>query len=264
MLERVRRALKPATSQVVDLVIALLLFFPESQVLLEKLDDALSIAEVVLLELVNLVESLLESVVGKFACLGVVLQHFVVENGEVEGQAKFDGVAGGQIDAVSLFVGLLSLALDLLKFGVLRVLGNVAVVVADHLDEEGFRFVRAGAGEDAGVDHVDDLLAVSHELSFNLALVLEKRGIELGVLGVLFDGGDCAASGAFARDEVLESDGKQVALIGVDGATLGLKDFVEEVDHVLKALGLLGNSGEENLFFNVVGHCVGGGETSGI
>lgn len=95
MLGRVRRALKPATSQVVDLVIALLLFFPESQVLLEKLDDALSIAEVVLLELINLVESLLESVVGKFACLGVILEHFVVEYGEVEGQAKFDGVAGG-------------------------------------------------------------------------------------------------------------------------------------------------------------------------
>ena len=56
-LERVRLALKPATSQVVDLVIALFLFFPESQVLLEKLDNALSITEVVLLELVDLVES---------------------------------------------------------------------------------------------------------------------------------------------------------------------------------------------------------------
>ena len=82
-LERVRHALKPATSQVVDLVIALLLFFPESQVLLEKLDNALSITEVVLLELVNLVEGLLQSIVRELAGLGVVLQHLVVENGEV-------------------------------------------------------------------------------------------------------------------------------------------------------------------------------------
>ena len=90
--ERVRHALKPATSQVVDLVIALLLFFPESQVLLEKLDDALSIAEVILLELVNLVEGRLEGIVGKLTGFGVVLQHLIVEDREVEGQTKPDGV----------------------------------------------------------------------------------------------------------------------------------------------------------------------------
>ena len=255
MLERVRRALKPATSQVVDLVIAFLFFLPESQVLLEKLDDALSIAEVVLFELINLVEGLLESVVGKFASLGMVLEHLVVEDGEVEGQAEFDGVACRQIDSISLFVGSLCLALDLLELGVLGVLGNVAVVVAHHLDEESLGFIGAFTVEDAGLDHVDNFLAVIHELVLDLALVLEECAVELGVLGVLFDGRDCAASGAFARDEVLESDGQKVALVGVDGATLGSKDFVKEVDHVLEALGLLGNSGEENLFFNIISHC---------
>ena len=141
--ERVRHALKPATSQVVDLVIALLLFFPESQVLLEKLDDALSIAEVVLLELVNLVEGLLQSVVGKFTSLGVVLEHFVVEHREVESQTKFDRVAGGEIDGVSLFISLLGLLLDFLEFRILGIFGNIAVVVADHFDEEGLRLVGA-------------------------------------------------------------------------------------------------------------------------
>merc|ERR1712228_61836 len=141
-LERVRHALKPATSQVVDLVIALLLFFPESQVLLEKLDNALSITEVVLLELVNLVEGLLEGVIGKLACLGMILEHFVVEDGEVECETKFDWAARGKVDGVGLFVGGLSLLLYFLEFG---------------------------------------------------------------ILGVLLDGGNSAASSAFARDQVLES-----------------------------------------------------------
>ena len=259
-----RLALKPAISQVIDLIVALLLFFPEGEVLLEQLDDALGVAEVVLLQLVDLVEGLLERAVGELASLGVVLQHLVVEDGEVEGQAEFDWVASRQIDSISLFVGSLSLALDLLELGVLGILGNVAVVVADHLDEESLGFIGAVAGEDARLDHVDNFLAVVHQLVLDLALVLEKCAVELGVLGVLFDGRDCAASGAFARDEVLESDGQKVALVGVDGATLGGEDFVEEVDHVLKALSLLGDSSEENLFFNVVGHCVGVGETSRI
>ena len=141
--ERVRHALKPATSQVVDLVIALLLFFPESQVLLEKLDDALSIAEVVLLELVNLVEGLLKSVIGKFASLGVVLQHLIVEDREVEGQTKFDGIASCKVDGISFFVSLLCLLLDFLKFRVFGIFSNVAIVVADHFHEEGLGFVRA-------------------------------------------------------------------------------------------------------------------------
>ena len=163
-VERVRPALKPATSQVVDLVIALLLFFPESQVLLEQLDDALSITEVILLELVNLVERLLESVIGKFACLGMVLEHFVVEDGEVEGQTEFDWVARGEVDSVGLFVSLLGLLLNFLEFGILGVLGNIAIVITDHFDEEGLGLIGAVAAEDAGVDHVDDLLAIVHVL----------------------------------------------------------------------------------------------------
>ena len=258
-LERVRLALKPATSQVVDLVIALFLFFPESQVLLEKLDNALSITEVVLLELVNFVEGLLESVVSELTSLSVVLEHFVVEDTEVEGQAELDWVAWGKIDSVSLLVGYLGGLLDLLKLGVLGVLGNITVVVTDHLDEESLGLISAFTVEDTSVDHVDDFLAVSLELRLDSSLVFKEGAVELGVLGVLLNGRDCAASGAFAGDQVLESDGKEVAFIGVDTTSLDLEDFLEEVNHVFEALSLLSNSGEENLLFNLVCHLVMGG-----
>ena len=72
----------PSTSQVVDLVVIFLLF-PESQVLLEELDDALGVTEVILLELIDLVQSGLQGGVCELTGLGVVLQHLVVEDAEV-------------------------------------------------------------------------------------------------------------------------------------------------------------------------------------
>jgi len=60
-----------------------------------------------------------------------------VEDGEVEGEAELDGVARGQGDLVSLVVGLERVLLDLFHEGTLGILSDVAVVVANHLDEEG-------------------------------------------------------------------------------------------------------------------------------
>ena len=117
----------------------------------------------------------------------MVLEHFVVEHREVESQTKFDRVAGGEIDGVSLFISLLSLLLDFLEFRILGIFGNIAVVIADHFDEEGLRLVSAISLEDARVDHVNDLLAVGHELVLDLGLVFDQCAIKLGVLGVLLD-----------------------------------------------------------------------------
>ena len=173
-----RHSLGPATSQVVDLVVAFLFLLPEGEVLLEELDDALGIAEVVLLKLVDLVEGLLESVISELARFRVILEHFVVEHGEVKGEAELNGVASGKLDSVSLFISLLGLQLDIFEELVLGVLGNVAVVIANHLDEECLGLLRAVGVEDAVVDHVDDLLAVTLELRFNLSLVGEESSVE--------------------------------------------------------------------------------------
>ena len=253
-LECTRHALLPATSQIIDLVITLLLFFPESQVLLEKLDDALSIAEVVLLELVNLVEGLLKSTVSELTSLCMVLKYFIVEDREVEGEAKLNWVASWKIDRVCLLVGLLGLLLNFLKFGFLGVLCDVTVVVTDHLHEESFGLISAFACQDTGIDHIDNLLTVLLELFFDLILVGEESLVELCIFWVLLDGGNSAAGGTFARNKVLEGNRKQVALVGVDGATFRCEHLLEEVDHIFKAFGLFGNSCKEDFFFNVSSH----------
>ena len=84
-------------SHVVDLSFLVLLLSPKSEVLLEKLNDALGIAEVVLLELIDLVESLLESVVSEIAGLLVVFHDLVVEDREVKGKTKSNWVGGFKI-----------------------------------------------------------------------------------------------------------------------------------------------------------------------
>jgi hypothetical protein len=67
-------------SKVINLVTFLLFVLPKGQVLLEKLNDTLSITEVILLELVDLVKSILESAISELASGLVVLHDLVVED----------------------------------------------------------------------------------------------------------------------------------------------------------------------------------------
>ena len=120
------------------MVVTLLFLLPEGQVLLEELDDALGVTEVVFLELVDLVESFLEGVVSELAGNLVVLHHLVMEHGEVEGQAELDRVAWGQCNLVSFVICLESFLLNLLEQVSLCVFSDVAVVVTNHLDKESF------------------------------------------------------------------------------------------------------------------------------
>jgi hypothetical protein len=180
----------------------------------------------------------------------VVLHDFVVEDGKVKGETELDGVARGKGDLVSLIVGLEGVLLDFLHEGTFGVLSDVAVVVTDHLDEESLGLTVARFGENLFVDHVNDTLAVSSQLVLDLGLVVAKsRGI-LGVLGVLLNGGNSAASGSLWADEVLKSHWEEIALIGGDFSTFSVKDEGEEVDHVFEALCLFGNTCKENVFFN--------------
>jgi hypothetical protein len=61
-------------------IFAIFFFLPKSEVLLEKFDNAFGITEVVFLQLIDLVESILQSLVSEFTCSLVILHNFVVEN----------------------------------------------------------------------------------------------------------------------------------------------------------------------------------------
>jgi len=241
-------------SEVVDLVVALFLLAPESEVLLEQLDDALGVAELVLLEFIDLVESTLEGRVGNLASLRVLLHHLVVEHGEVKGETELDRVAGGELDRGSPLVGLLGALLGGLESGVLGILADVAVVIAHHLNEESLGLVRAFSTvwtEGVRVDDGDDALAVGVQLLLNLTLVGDQSVVELLVLWVLLDGRDRAAGSSLGRNQILESHGEEVALVGVHTRALRLQHLLEVANHIVEALGLLSNARKEDVLLVV-------------
>ena len=77
-----------------------------------------------------------------------------------------------------MFISLLGLLLDILEELVLGALGNVAVVIANHLVEECLGLIRAVGLEDEVVDHVDDPLAVTLKLFLDLYLVVAESSAE--------------------------------------------------------------------------------------
>ena len=238
------------SSKVLNGVVLVIFLLPESKILLKKLDDGLGITEVILFEFIDLVESLLKGLVSDLASLLVVLHNLILEDREVKGKTKSDGVARLKLDVVGLVVSLKSVLLDLLKVITLGVLGNVAVVVTNHLDEESLGFTIASLGENLGVDDVNDTLAVGLETSLDGLLVGSEGIRELGVLGILLDGSNGAASGSLGRDKVLEGNREEVSLVGGNFSTLLLEDIGEEFNHIFESFGLLGNSGKEYLLFN--------------
>ena len=118
-----------------------------------------------------------------------------MEDREIECQAELDGVAWGESDLVSFIVCLECSLLDFFKLCIFGILGNVTVVVANHLHEESFSLTFACFAKHLRIDHVDNLLAICGKLVFDLLLVHGKSLGELGVLRILLDGGNGTAGG---------------------------------------------------------------------
>ena len=76
--------------------VLLFLFFPEREILLEEFDDRFGISEGLLINVIDLLECVGESLFSEFTGLLVAVHNFVVEDGEVKGKTKSDWVAGVQ------------------------------------------------------------------------------------------------------------------------------------------------------------------------
>ena len=136
----------------------------------------------------------------------MVFHNFIVEDGEVESEAKFNGIAWGEGNLVGFVVCLERVLLHLFKKAALSVFSDVTIVITDHLDEKSLGFTITLLGKNVIADHIDDLLAVTGEFGLNALFVASKSLGVLGVLGVLLNCSNCAASSALRTDEVLESD----------------------------------------------------------
>ena len=208
-LERVRHALKPATSQVVDLVIALFLFFPEGEIFLEELNDGLGISEGLFIDIIDLLKCVGEGLFTKLASLLVVVHDLVMEDREVESKTKSNWIASVQSLRCLLRskIGLIGTILNSIKLISFGTLSNISIVVTNHLLEESFGFI-GGAFSNAGTFHnFNNGHALSVELLFDLSFVSTKTFIELRVLWILLNSTDSPDGGSF-RSNLIQSCGK--------------------------------------------------------
>ena len=114
-----------------------------------------------------------------------------MEDREVESETKFDWITSLQFNVVCLLVSCQCFLLDIIQFKVSSIFTDIPIVVTLHLDKESPTLsVIARLCKYLLVDDGDDAFTVSNQLVFDLTLVAQERGIELGILRVLFNSGN--------------------------------------------------------------------------
>jgi len=145
---------------------------------------------------------------SELAGLLVVVHDLIVEHGKVEGQSESNWVAS--VEALGGLLGKLVVlqgtVFDSVELGTLSALGNVPVVVSDHLIEESLGLIGGGDLHARALHGIDDLEALIVELLLDLLLVGGKTIVELLVLWILLDGADGPNSSSLGADLIFKSN----------------------------------------------------------
>ena len=174
-----------------------------------------------------------------------------MEYGEVKSKTKSNWIAGVQRfrSGLSELIVLKSSILDCIKFVSLGTFSNVSVVVTHHLVEESFSLVCCSNSNALTLDDFNNREALVVELALNFSFVNFKSIIELWVFWILLDGTDSSNSSSLRSNLVLKSNRKEVSFFSCEVFTFVLDNFLKILDHIVESLGLLGNSGHENVLF---------------
>mmetsp|Transcript_54807 Transcript_54807/g.174130 ORF Transcript_54807/g.174130 Transcript_54807/m.174130 type:complete len:266 (+) Transcript_54807:336-1133(+) len=229
---------------------------PEGEVVAKELHDERAVLVALLPKRVKLRDGLIERLLRQPASALWRVEDLVIEHGEVEGEAEADGVSGGELAVGDVLGGLVGEEGGLGLLLAVRVgleLGQVAVVVALHLEVEHLGLARGGVRHEGRVQEGEDAGADLGELGLNLcAVLLDKLDVLVVALGLLLllDGGDDAPGRAAGADHVLVGDGEEVALLDVELLVAGhLGHGLHVLLHLVVALGLLGELGHVHMLF---------------
>lgn len=223
---------------------------PQGEVVTEKLHDQGAILVGIFAKGIQFRNGFIEGLLGEGAGAVGRVEDLVVEDGEVEREAQPDGMGRRQLlhgYVLSGLVGCEGGVGGVLALGGGLELGEVAVVVALHLEVEDLGLGGAGGRDEVGVEEGEDAVADLGELGLDLAAV-GPDGSGVGLVApaflLLLDGGDDPPGGPAGADDVLVGDGQQVALL--DGELLpgagpagGLGHALHELHHLLVPLRLL-------------------------
>mmetsp|Transcript_72464 Transcript_72464/g.198542 ORF Transcript_72464/g.198542 Transcript_72464/m.198542 type:complete len:261 (+) Transcript_72464:279-1061(+) len=240
-------------------VLLVVLRRPEGEVVAEELHDERRVLVALLVESVKLSDGRVERILGERARLGRLALHLVLEDGEVEREAKADGVS--RCEARRGFRGLAvrlrgTGGVFLLLF-VLGELGEVAVVVGLHLEVEDAGLRAGRLRDEEVVEQSEDILADVVELLLDVGLVGGHvwRVIRMLLDLLRLDRANDAERSAARADDILVRDGQQVALLERQVRLRAFGRVLHEGDHLLVSLRLLGELGHVHFLFRFAHFC---------
>jgi len=231
---------------------------PEGEVISDELHNGGGIFVLIFGDLLDVSDGLIEGGLGEVACLGGVIEDFVVEDGEIECKSESDRVGGAKLGAsgvLSLRVALECTIGSLLVFRTSGVLSNISVVVTLHLQVEDLSFRVSGVHDQVVREKVKDIFAVDIKLILDLLLLVSEKVKVLRSLGflLLLNSGNASPGGSPRANSVLVRDREQVTLL--DGEFLSqLHDLLHGVEHVLKPFGLFGDLSHVDQFISALRH----------
>lgn len=178
--------------------------------------------------------------------------YFVAEDGEVQSQSESDGVGGLEFlvgDVGGLLVGDFGLLAGVVVLGLDGVLGDISLVVALHLEEEDLAARIVAGVQNIHFNQVEDVLAEVVQFLLDLLLVALEQAQVLATLRLLLllDGAQRTPGGSKSNKipagthRVFIGHRQQVSLLVVK-LRPELHNLLHVLQHVLEALGLLGNS----------------------
>ena len=160
----------------------------------------------------------------------MVVHDFVMEHREVESEAKSNWVAS--IEALGSFLSVLvvleSTVLDGFKSITGGAFSNVSIIVTDHLEKECLGLVGLSLSVALVLDNLNNFHALLVKLCLNFLFVLRESIIELRVFWVLLNGADGSNGSPVRTNEVLESNGHEVSLLGGKIFSFLINNFFKE------------------------------------
>merc|ERR1711865_849165 len=151
---------------------------PQRQVVTEQLHDEGGILVRVLCHIIELGNCILERGACHLASFVWVVQHLVLEDREVQREAKADGMSHSQVLLCYLLCLLICLFCTVRRLGFLVVgcvLGNVAIVIGLHLLVEDLRLPGACLGDETAIQERQDRVTNFVELSFHFGAILLRK-----------------------------------------------------------------------------------------
>ena len=181
----------------------------------------------------------------------MVVHDLVVENREVESEAKSNWVAS--IQALGCFLSILVVLegtiLDSFKSVSSGAFCNISIIVTNHLEKECLGLIGLSLSVALILDNSNDSHALVIKLILDPLFVCCECLTEFRVFWVLLNGADGSNGSPVSADKVLETYRHEVSLLGGEIISFLINNFVKVIDHVLEFFSLLGNSGHENAFF---------------